>query len=93
MVPGDIGISQATINKHLTWIAAVLAHAAGEEDDEEGYRPQKPLSFKAARAVSARGLANSASATATSAPTGRNRSSQCCYPRRSGPARRASTIG
>ncbi|HIV78587.1 MAG TPA: hypothetical protein H9899_13790 [Candidatus Sphingomonas excrementigallinarum] len=50
MDPAQIGISQVTINKHLTWVAAVLAHAAGEEDDPEAHRPDKPLSFKVARA-------------------------------------------
>jgi integrase len=50
MDPAQIGISQVTINKHLTWVSAVLAHAAGEEDDPEAHRPAKPLSFKVARA-------------------------------------------
>jgi integrase len=50
MPPADIGISQTTINKHLTWITAVLTHAAGEDDDPHAHRPAKPLSFKAARA-------------------------------------------
>ncbi|WP_156364008.1 hypothetical protein [Sphingomonas sp. Leaf198] len=50
MPPADIGISQATINKHLTWVTAVLAHAAGEDDDPEAHRPAKPLSFTVARA-------------------------------------------
>lgn len=50
MDPAQIGISQVTINKHLTWVAAVLAHAAGEEDDPKAHRPAKPLSFKVARA-------------------------------------------
>lgn len=50
MATGDIGIGQETINKHITWIEAVLNHAAGEEDGENSHRPQKPLLFKAARA-------------------------------------------
>jgi integrase len=50
MPPADIGISQTTINKHLTWVTAVLAHAAGEDDDPQAHRPAKPLSFKVARA-------------------------------------------
>lgn len=50
MPPADIGISQTTINKHLTWVTAVLAHAAGEHDDPQTHRPAKPLSFKVARA-------------------------------------------
>jgi len=50
MPPADIGISQTTINKHLTWVTAVLAHAAGEDDDPQAHRPAKPLSFTVARA-------------------------------------------
>jgi integrase len=50
MPPADIGISQTTINKHLTWVNAVLTHAAGEDDDPQTHRPAKPLSFKVARA-------------------------------------------
>ncbi len=68
MDPAQIGISQVTINKHLTWVAAVLAHAAGEEDDPKAHRPAKPLSFKVARAGLANPIASSASVTGTSAP-------------------------
>ena len=50
MPPADVGLGQATINKHITWVEAVLAHAAGGENDDQGHRPATPLSFKAARA-------------------------------------------
>ena len=49
MPPADVGLGQTTINKHITWIEAVLAHAAGDENDDQGHRPANPLSFKAAR--------------------------------------------
>jgi integrase len=45
----EVGLGQATINKHLTWIAAVLAFAAGDSEDS-GHRPAQVLSFKNARA-------------------------------------------
>lgn len=45
----EIGLGQATINKHLTWIVAVLAFAAGDSEDT-GHRPARLLSFKSARA-------------------------------------------
>lgn len=44
----DVGLSQATINKHLTWITAVLEFAAGD-NEADGHRPAQPLSFKSAR--------------------------------------------
>ena len=50
MVSGDVGIKQPTINKHLTWVAAVLKHAAGADNDDQGCRPANPLSFTTARA-------------------------------------------
>lgn len=45
----EVGLGQVTINKHLTWIAAVLAFAAGDSEDS-GHRPAQVLSFKNARA-------------------------------------------
>lgn len=50
MPVGDVGISQQTINKHLTWISAVLKHAAGEEGATNGHRPARQLLFDRARA-------------------------------------------
>ena len=49
MAASDVGIGQATINKHLTWVDAVLTHAAGDENDDQGHRPAAPLSFETAR--------------------------------------------
>jgi hypothetical protein len=47
--PGEVGISQTTINKHLSWIKAVLDHAAGEDGDAENHRSAVPLLFGKAR--------------------------------------------
>ncbi len=44
----EVGISQTTINKHITWVVAVLYFAAGDSE-AEGHRPTQPLSFKNAR--------------------------------------------
>ncbi|WP_375271462.1 hypothetical protein [Sphingomonas sp.] len=49
MEADDIGLGQLTINKHISWIEAVLTHAAGDEADDTGHRPAAPLSFKAAK--------------------------------------------
>lgn len=48
MAPDLLGVSQVTINKHITWIMAVLDHAEGA-NKEEGHRPAQPISFKKAR--------------------------------------------
>ena len=48
MAPDMLGVSQITINKHITWIMAVLDHAEGA-NDEDGHRPAEPISFKKAR--------------------------------------------
>lgn len=48
MPPDQVGVSQVTINKHITWIMAVLDHAAGATE-EEGHRPALPITFKVAR--------------------------------------------
>jgi hypothetical protein len=48
MAPEMLGVSQITINKHITWIMAVLDHAEGA-NDENGHRPAEPISFKKAR--------------------------------------------
>ncbi|MDR6116041.1 MULTISPECIES: hypothetical protein [unclassified Sphingomonas] len=48
MAPDMLGVSQITINKHITWITAVLDHAEGA-NDEEGHRPAEPITFKKAR--------------------------------------------
>ena len=42
------GISQVTINKHISWIMAVLHHAAGA-NREKGHRPAEAIDFKTAR--------------------------------------------
>lgn len=49
MQPADVGISQLTINKHISWVHAVLKYAAGDEADNDGHRPARPLSFTFAR--------------------------------------------
>ncbi len=51
----EVGIGQVTINKHLTWITAVLDHAAGEDGDETGHRPATALLFKTARKGAGKG--------------------------------------
>lgn len=48
MAPNMLGVSQITVNKHITWIMAVLDHAEGA-NNEEGHRPAEAISFKKAR--------------------------------------------
>lgn len=48
MPADELGTSQDTINKHLTWITSVLKHAAGATE-AEGHRPAQPITFETAR--------------------------------------------
>lgn len=48
MKPDMLGVSQMTINKHITWITAVLDHAEGA-NAKVGHRPAEPITFKKAR--------------------------------------------
>ena len=48
MPADELGTSQDTINKHITWITSVLKHAAGATE-AEGHRPAQPITFETAR--------------------------------------------
>lgn len=48
MPADELGTSQDTVNKHITWITSVLKHAAGATE-AEGHRPAQPITFETAR--------------------------------------------
>ena len=49
MPASEVGISQKTMNKHLTWIAKVIEFSASAEGG--GHKTAEPLNFKSARAT------------------------------------------
>ncbi|MFK3891438.1 hypothetical protein [Sphingomonas sp. NPDC079357] len=48
MAPDMLSVFQMTINKHITWVTAVLDHAEGA-NAKVGHRPAEPITFRKAR--------------------------------------------